>query len=78
MIALYSGKYTEKDLEFLELILSFSIGTVKTSSICNHDNCNNCEVVEACKDLIRLQTYVHNSIIKNTKKLKNSVYKITQ
>lgn len=75
MIALYTGKYTEKDLEFLELILSFSIGTVKTSSICKHDNCNGCEVVEACKDLIRLQIYVHNTI-KKYEKIEKSIDKI--
>ena len=78
MIALYSGKYTEADLHFLEIILTFSIDTIKTSCSCNPNNCNTCEVIEACKDLHRLQTYVHNLIIKNTKKLKNSVDKITQ
>ena len=68
MIALYSGKYTEADLHFLEIILTFSIDSIKTSSSCNPYNCSTCEVIEACKDLHRLQTYVHNSIIKNTKK----------
>ena len=75
MLALYSGKYTEADLHFLEIILTFSIDSIKTSSSCNPCNCNTCEVIEACKDLHRLQKYVHNSIIKNTKK--NSVDKIT-
>lgn len=78
MIALYSGKYTEADLHFLEIILTFSIDTIKTSSTCNPNNCNACEVIEACKDLHRLQTYVHNSIIKKYEKIKNSVDKITQ
>lgn len=76
MIALYSGKYTKADLLFLDIILTFSIDTIKTSCSCNPNNCNTCEVIEACKDLHRLQKYVHNSIIKNTKK--NSVDKITQ
>lgn len=68
MIALYSGKYTEADLLFLEIILTFSIDLIKASPSCNPNNCNTCEVIEACRDLHRLQTYVHNSIIKNTKK----------
>ena len=73
MIALYSGKYTEADLHFLEIILTFSIDSVKTSCSCNPNNCTTCEVIEACRDLHRLQTYVHNSIIKIRKNKKKIV-----
>ena len=68
MLALYSGKYTEADLHFLEIILTFSIDSVKTSCSCNPNNCNTCEVIEACRDLHRLQTYVHNTIIRRKNK----------
>lgn len=68
MIALYSGKYTEADLHFLEIILTFSIDSVKTSCSCNPNNCNTCEVIEACRDLHRLQTYVHNTIMRRKNK----------
>ena len=70
MIALYSGKYTEADLLFLDIIFTFSIDTIKTSCSCNPNNCNTCEVIEACRDRHRLQTYGHNSIKKKTKKNK--------